>query len=361
MLTKAGSVELLTLTTDHYEVLAWYLTSYPGEKEDLAFWKERFRFWWDENPAFSNGLARGWVLRKNGEIVGFMGNLSSLFQLSGKPVTINSGTTWRVLPDYRNYSLCLLHKQMSYSKQTLLLGTTPNDTVSRVLEMFKFQPLPRSGQKTNIFVTHFEKVLEAFLPKNQLGRLIAKVLAPVFKLIQELRLKGPGEVQGLEVREIFKADSSFDELWGRTKNRYLHTAVRTSRVINWYCFASQRFRKKLFGVYRGERLLGYAIFANSQARGLNTLECFDFWGEFEEKTILLSLINYLRQYAKKHSLDWIKFYSFSKEMARLFEGSGLFQIPLKKSREYVQAKFELETPLSEDNTYFTYLIGDIGV
>lgn len=359
MLTETEGIELLTLIPEHYEELARFLTAFPGEKQDLVFWRDRFRLWWDENPAFSNDLARGWILRKKGNIVGLMGNLSSLFQLCGKPVIINSGTTWRVLPNYRNYSLRLLHQQMKYSKETLLLGTTPNDTVSRILEIFKFKPLSRSGRKTSLLIIRSNKVAPTLLPKNQLGRLAANFLSFFLNSIQSLRLKisqGPE----INVREIFKADSSFDQLWNETKKAYLYTSVRNAKTINWYCFGNGRFKKKLFGIYRKRQLLGYAIFGISTLRGLNTLECLDYWGGFE-KSILGSLVHYLKIYTQKNDVDLVRFRSFSNDMDRLFKQLGLFQIKTKKNQEYVRSKLKLEHPLSPENSYFSYMIGDIGV
>ena len=362
MLTKTSeSIELFLLSADDYESLARYLMTFPDETGDLDFWRDRFRLWWEDNPAFSNGLARGWVLKNNDKIVGFMGNLSTSFLLAGKPIIVNSGTTWRVDSNYRTQSLRLFFELLKYSKETLLFGTTPNDTVSRVLEMSKFQLLPRGGRRTSVLITNFEKALGALLPKNGGGRLMVKALAPIFDLIQQWRLTPADEKERLSVREVFKADPSFDELWEKTKNRYPYTSIRSAKIIHWYCFGSQRFRKKLFGVYKDGLLWGYAIFANPQGRRLNFLECLDFWCEPGEKNAVGLLIDYLRKYAQKNSFDGVKFYGFSTEMDDLFKTAGLFQIRAKRSREYVRVKMKLEPPLSRENAYFSYMLGDIGL
>lgn len=353
--------ELLSLLPEDYGPLADYLASFPQETRGAEFWRDRFRLWWDHNPAFSNSFERGWVLKNKGKIVGFLGNFPSYFQLSGEPTIVNNATTWRVSLDYRNYSLLLLFKQMNYSKGTLLFLTTPNDSVKRMVQILRYQLIQRGDQRVSVLFTNFEKVIDTFLHKNYVSRFIAKGLAPTFNLIQQQRLKLFRGEEGLCVREVFKADSAFDQLWERTKSQYPHTNVRAAEVINWYCFGSPNFRKKLFGVYRENHLLVYAIFSYPLGRRLNLLECFDFWGEFKEKKAVASLVHYLKEYAQLHSIDWIKFRSFSREMGDLFKELGLFKIKARNDREYFKTNLKPAKPITEPNTYFTYTVGDIGL
>lgn len=362
MLTKTSeAIELLPLSVEDYEALIRYLVSFPGETRDAEFWRDRFRLWWEDNPAFSDAFEKGWVLKKRGDIIGFLGNFPTHFQLAGEPVIANNATTWRVSPDYRKYSLRLLYRQIDYSKETVLFMTTPSETVSRVAQTLKYQSIQRGHQGTSVLITNFEKVLAASLFEKGVSRLVAKGLAPVFDLIQKFRHSPSLEGGEIEVREIFKADSSFDELWKRTSNRYAHTNIRTAEVINWYCFGSLNFGKKLFGVYRKDRLLVYAIFANYRDEKLNRLQCLDFWGEPGEENAVNCLVHYMREYARKHSIDLIKFQGFSREMSRLFQELGLFKTPSRKAYEYFKIKLKLSSPLTEPNLYFTYMLGDAGL
>ncbi len=40
--------------------------------------------WWDLNPAYDDAFTRGWLLREQGEIVGFLGSIPWKFQLGGQ-------------------------------------------------------------------------------------------------------------------------------------------------------------------------------------------------------------------------------------------------------------------------------------
>jgi len=353
--------ELQTVLPEHYEALADYLASFPEETKDPLLWRDRFRLWWDENPAFSNGFERGWLVKNENEIVGFLGSFPSSFQLSGEATVVHNATTWRVSPPYRNFSLRLLSQQMNQAKDSLLFNTTPNEPVIRVLRSLKFRAIQRGDQKNSLLITNFEKVLDSSLGRNGATRLLAKILAPFLRGIQDRRLGFSKEEENFKVEEIDQAHRAFDELWERTKGRYAHTNIRSACAINWYCSGSPYFKKKLFGVFRGETLLAYMIFVTSQNQGLKVLDCVDFWGDFRERQAVKALVRMLKAYAEKHAFDGVKFPGFSKEVGNLFKALGLFQSKPKERFEFFKAPSTQRIPMVEDNTYFPYSIGDRGL
>ncbi|GEM_PF-1173670 len=354
-------IELLCLSPEHYEEAASHLASFPQETRGPEFWRDRFRLWWEANPAFSEGLERGWILKANGAIVGFLGNIPSYFQLAGERKIIYSATTWRVSPDYRNYSLHLLFKQIEYSRKSLLFLITLNESTRKIIQMLRLQTIERGDVKVGVLMINSEKVLATYLGKNKASHFLGKALAPILDFLQTFRLGFSRQREEFRVKELVRADESFDELWKRTRERIPNTNARTAEVINWYCFESKNFRKRLFGVYQGCSLLAYVICTISQVQGLNFLECLDFWGETCETTTVKALFRYLKDWGQKNSIDLVKFPGFSSEVGFLFGKLCLFQIRSKRSAEYFQVNLEMSGPISQENSYFPYLIGDFGL
>lgn len=361
LIKMSEAVELFPLSVADYDALVRYLVSFPGETRDSAFWRDRFRLWWEANPAFSEGMERGWILKEDGAIVGFIGNIPSYFQWGGEKKIIYNTTTWRVSPSYRNHSLRLLFKQLEYGRGSLLFLTTAGKVVRKISQTFRLQFIQRGVERTGLFVIHPQKILEAFFGQIKVGRFLAKGLAPFLEGAQALRLKAFSQGEEFQAKELARADSSFDELWKKTRGRIPNTTVRTAEVINWYCVGSSYFEKKLFGVYRGPSLLAYMIFMPSQVKGLNILECIDFWGETRETAAVKSLFHYLKDWGREHSIDLIRFPSFSKEVGRLLGKSCLLEIPTKRSREYFKTDLGPGEPISPENTYFPYAVGDFGL
>lgn len=353
--------ELLTVIPGHYEKLARYLTSFPNEKRDAAFWMERFRLWWDKNPAFGEGHERGWIVTEDNEIVGFLGNFPSYFQLSRTKIIVQNATTWRVSETHRNQSLQLLFKQIAYSQGTLLFMTTPNEAVAKVIRTLNYQKIGRTGRRMSFFTGASVNFLAKAMGGNLAARIPAAICGSLWDAAQNVRIRGGHSGGHFNAMEIFRADSSFDELWERVKGRYPNTYVRSSAFINWYCFGNRDFQKKLFGVYHDKRLIAFMIFINPPGRRWDFLECLDFFGEMDDSAAIAALIGYLRQYARNQALDFVKLPHFSSEVACLFKNLGLFQRESADREEYFKVNLSLTDPITENNSYFTHAVGDVGL
>ena len=142
-----------------YEALAAFLARFPDEKRGPEFWRRRLAHWWEDNPAFSQETQRGWVVRDNDSIVGFLGNIPSLFKLRDQTVVVFNASTWRVLPEFRGRSLELLGQLMACSKDTISFITTSGRPVLDILDNLKFEPFPHLEPSGSYSVTALEKVI----------------------------------------------------------------------------------------------------------------------------------------------------------------------------------------------------------
>src|SRR5437867_3956162 len=96
--------ELRPVQPQDYTALSQFLRDFRVSREP-AFWLRRMRHWWEDNPAFSPALERGWLLEDNRRIVGFLGVIPRLIETpAGLGVSSNTTTSW-VLPEYRRHSL----------------------------------------------------------------------------------------------------------------------------------------------------------------------------------------------------------------------------------------------------------------
>src|SRR5688572_22090782 len=128
-------IETVTVLASDYEELAKFLATFPGLQGSRDAWLARFRWWWEENPVFTEELLRGWLLRDAGRIVGFMGAIPLCFQLRGKEAIAFAGTTWRVLKEYRGHSLALKRAQMTARKDDLQFSATAKPSVAAILKV----------------------------------------------------------------------------------------------------------------------------------------------------------------------------------------------------------------------------------
>lgn len=355
--------ELFTVTPADYHAAASFLAGFQTETESQALWLSHFQFWWDDNPAFSNGLERGWLLREDGQIVGFLGSIPTCFQLGGQSLTVFNSTTWRVLPQARQQSMNLLSRLLSAAKHSIVFNTTPNEEVTKILKALKFHPIPGLAEdRRSIAIINFEKVFLSKLGRRLPWKILARTSGPLLHLLQQFRLKNWAKSNSLRVQPISQADTTFDQLWLRTRDLYPNTNLRTADIINWYCFKNKNLEKTALGCYKNDQLFGYALFETkfSNRHQLNILECLDLWIDPAESRVVEALVEAALNYARKHAIELVSFPHFNTPLDQYLSRLGLFQTKFERN-EYLKASPQLARQLTPENSYFVGLQGDTGL
>ncbi len=162
------------------------------------------------------------------------------------------------------------------------------------------------------------------------------------------------------VKRITKADSQFDLLWKKSKNKYENMNVRTSDIINWYCFGNKDFEKILFGYFKNGELQAYAIFNIIIQNKLIMLVCSDLWGININKKIVKSFCLSAMKYAKGNKIDIVRYPHFDNHVGTIYKKLGLFRYK-SIDRRYIKTSAENIKALNEKKTYLTYFQGDFGL
>ncbi len=348
------------------EALIDFLVRYPGETRGHAFWEERLRHWWDENPAFTSDSPRGWAIfeeegaHANG-IVGFLGNIPGRFQMEGRPVPAFNATTWRVLPEYRNQSLALLFRQIAAGKDGVVFNTTPNAAVCKVLEAMRFRPLRALPQRQSLVPLDFSAVLRHGLDAKWT---MPARLATIFNAVGNTGMRlfrskksGKGRV------EIFqKADTCFDALWNKTSHRYANTNVRSSDFLAWHCFGRENSEKQILGCFENSRLAGYMILRMRQiAKGFRDCECMDVWTEEpSEDAIVQSLLEAAEAFARDKGCHLLTLPHFNRKLGRLFRSFALCTRRVAGQAYFFAPQCSAEN-MDEEKSYMVGLQGDYGL
>jgi len=360
---KGFETSLVSVLPEDYEALAIFLSEFEGETRDGAFWLKRLHFWWDDNPAFREGVERGWLLRaRGGNIVGFYGNIPTFFRLAGRDSIAYNGTTWRVTPAFRNQSLRLFSKFMQYAKDSIFFSTTPRDEFGPLFKAYRFQQANRSRQHYSFVIVDFQKVIKMKFGEGVLGKILRVILSPLSEFIQSFRLKSLKDQTRITVKFLEKADSKFDCLWEDTKLAWENTNSRHAEAINWFCFGSEAYEKKLFGCYEDNQLLGYAIFWGKTVEPLRELECVDLWLRDKNKEeVLRSLIQQVWHYAEKHYFDLVVMPHFTESLGFMLERMGLWKKRFRKRELYFKCSELVSRDRLLDQAYFVGHQGDYGL
>ena len=359
-------VGIAVVRADDYEELAGFMAAFPDVKvRTPADWRSRLAAWWDLNPAFQEAFPRGWILRDDGRITGFFGSIPLRVQLGGRPATAFGATSWRVLPEYRGKSINLKLRQLAAHKEDVHFATTPREEIVPLLERLGYRQIRRGegSEFQSQIILDFEEFLRSRYRDLAVKKPIAKLGAPFLDAFQALRVRGLRDSGRADVREIARADQTFDELWQRTRARFANTNVRTAEQVNWYCFAKQPAEKKLFAFFEGGELLGYMILLVKADDDRRLMECVDVWIDpaAGEERVLAGLVAKVAESARDGAFERVLFPHFDSALARLYGRLGLLRGPAWRKREYIKGPRHLMETITADNSYFVRAQGDYGL
>jgi len=352
---------VVPVQADDRQELSGFLCAFPEEPREQDFWSDRLRSWWEGNPAFSEEVPRGWLLRDEGRIVGFLGNIPSRFQVGAQERIVWNATTWRVLPDYRAQSMALVFRQMAECRNALLFDTTPTENVVQILRAMRFEALRCGTGWASALVVNWRRVAEAKWPSIPGIGATAGAAGRWLGRLQAGRLRRKTGRGGAVVREASRVDGSFDDLWRKTRHHHPHTNVRTSEAIRWYCFVNRSCEKILLASYEAGRLLGYGICRASEEGRLRRIEFLDLWVDPGEAGVVGSLIEAAAEHARGRSMDLVVLPHYTEWAARELSGAGLARLSWRFDRYYVKGPPDLLAPLRERRAYLVGAQGDVGL
>jgi hypothetical protein len=350
---------LALLSENEYDTLAQYLASWPNERS-AGTWRGRFAVWWDRNPFFASGGARGWMLMNEGQIRGFFGVVPVGFQVMGQETTAFASTTWRVDPDLRHQSLGAIAQALRHTKNALLFVSTLTPALMKMLLALKFLTLTRGqhfyGWQPNTLPLRLDR-LALMKPGAQLAPSALYRLYP-----RAVRTRLRLGARGLESCELAKADHAFDDLWTRTRHYVPTTNVRTAAYFNWHCFAGTYSAKKLYGCYRGDRLVGACVaWPRPTRRGMVIYECVDIWTDRDQPRAVMSLLSALVTGALRDGADAVELPHFSPALHWVAVSSGFLPRKLSDRGEVYLAPKNMLSSIGPHNSYFCSLQGDYGL
>jgi len=331
-----------------------FLLETDNQKRERNYWEKRLRHWWDDNPCFSKNMDRGWILRDKitNAIVGFHGNIPSIFKSPNDGFVINNASTWRVLDSHRHNGINLLFELIKNTK-TILFSTTPNEGVNEINKKLKFKKFPYNTKKTHSLVVNNKIKIKSY--NSTIFNFFSIITFSLLKFFQQLYFSKPNNSG--HIKKIDKIENSFDVLWEEKRNDYLYTNVRSSEAINWYCFSNEN-EKIVFGYYLEDKLVTYIIYDKRTSGSGEQLFCVDLWGALE-KDILESLIIYTYEYSKKNGINLIRFNAFDEKMCNFLDKIILIRNAYEDKRYLITRDKKIN--INKNNSYLTYAQGDIGL
>lgn len=207
---------------------------------------ETYETWvhlWAGNPACKDfpDWPIGWVLEnEDSQVVGYVGNLPSLYELGNQRVVVTSTRGLVVDIGYRNYSLPLLSHFFNQRQVDLFLDTTVSAGALKAHEIFRAQRVPAGmWDRAFFWITNYGGFSASLLARKQV-RCARGLRPPVsaglfFRDVLEGRLLKTRR-NGIEPMSCTSFDERFEDFWQKQRNTCSHRllANRSQQMLDWH-------------------------------------------------------------------------------------------------------------------------------
>ncbi len=239
--------------------LAREFASDPG----ALLWHQRLAHWWDENPFAGDSPCRGWILRHDGALVGFLGIIPTRYAHAGGMVPALIVTSWAVAKEHRNAALAMGVQIQKLRPDFLLLQTTPSAQVREVI--------------TRLGWTGETKIRRVAVPVGRAGRLWSAFGQKTW----------PSVAAGRRITTDVNAVRSLARPWQESSRLEKWT---TPESLRWYAGAPSRLHQFIGVVDAEGRLTSFLWFTPRRRLGLPfwlLLEAFSTEPDAQELTALV--------------------------------------------------------------------------
>src|SRR5271169_623750 len=227
---------------------------------------------WRQNPALEQrGVKRpiGWVLEAEGEIVGFLGNISLQCRYGDRILNAVSTHGYAVDTAYRAVAMTLASVYYRQKSVDLFVSSSAIEATGKIALAFKAATLPQSDYDTLLFWVirpyPFARVMVEKLNINSLLSPIARFfVALAIASDKVVRKRWPRRSRStLAVSEMSPdaIGSSFEALWAEklTEKTRLY-ADRTPAALRWHFhIPGDTGCARVLCCHKGEKLEGYAV------------------------------------------------------------------------------------------------------
>ena len=278
---------------------------------DTAAW----RFCWEFYPFATEfqDVPMGWVLETGaGEVVGTLGNVHMLYELSGRRYKAAIAASWAVDAAYRGKSLHLTTTFFKQQGVDLWINGSANPSASRVLAGLRIPRMPIPGYSIPCFwAANPIGFARAGLQRRSTpaASLLAYPAGIALLLRDVFRSSGRGGLS-TAISRLSAFDERFDSLWDRiAAGPPRLRAVRTRAVLDWKFRADLTAgRAAILVAESGGKPAGYTVLLERQGSdlGMSLYDVADIQAADDDPKVYGDLLKGAVQLARKEGVDAVK-------------------------------------------------------
>jgi|GEM_PF-540388 hypothetical protein len=267
------------------ELVPFFMRQFQGEGScSEEQWLKRLSHWWDTNPFAQAHPCRGWCLRDEGRLVGYLGTIPTLYEdAQGQPIPALIATSWAVEEGHRHAALPMGLMFQRQGRGLMLVDTTPSPEVQQLL--IRWGWVPRTHVRRSLVVRGASAAMFASWMNASLSKL--------------------GE--GLEITtDVSLIKSVAPSRPGGCVQKHI-----TPEYLRWYVASPMREHHFVGVVDREGVLSSYVILIAKPVGGMPTWKVMDWFTTHDTTRELLAIIGWLMNHSPAVHGNWWPFISLA--------------------------------------------------
>ncbi len=287
----------------------------------------------ESNPLLANGkkYSKGWVIKDNNRIVGFIGSIPLLYRYKNNDIIAATTNSFGVESYYGNFTLQLALTFLNQKNIDLLLNTTANKSAEIIFSYLKTKKIPQKNyNKALFYISDGRSFTKSALMKKKIPRIIASslslILTPFLFFIQNrlpsFSLNENITIEEIDIKSIGK---DFDDLWIRKTESEPDRlyGYRNSKYLKWHFGFFEENELTFLCAYKGKILIGYIILRHDEVKeiALKRSKIVDLFVEQDDKNIIDKLISEAYSRSKIKGSSILEMVGFPKNIRDRFKSN----------------------------------------
>jgi acyl carrier protein/GNAT superfamily N-acetyltransferase len=323
IVTSKRAIEIQEASLDDYEkIAAVILDSGLGVKA-----REEWEHVWTGDPVLKKhpDWPIGWVVRNNGKIVGFLGNIPLSYCFNGREILAAGLHAFALEPSHRGLGLLLLNRLLEFAPQVeYFVGSSANPNSSAVLDRIGVSRIPVGDwENSSFWITNYDGFVSSAISKKGLPDSLASAGSVALQIYNKVaKTAWPRQKHELQRQTVI--DERFDSFWEELKLTYSDRflAKRSRECMQWHFKYSLAQNRTWIVTYESNsRVLAYGIFQRQDYREikLQRVRLVDYQELPGTDGVLPSILAWGLSEARKEGIHMLEAFGFREDKQKIID------------------------------------------
>ncbi len=299
---------------------------------------EKLRWMLFSNPDADENIPKGWILKDQNVVVGFLANVIRRMSFFGQDFLVAYTSNYVVDQSHRFHGLKLAEVFMNQDKINFLLCSSGSDNSIKILKRFGAHQI-MEADRAAVFIFNSASVMSYYLKKkNYTNELLNALLRKGFGFGNWFKRSFQRKLvwdDTITIKKVMRFNDKVNQLYEKNRLYNKVTSYRDSKRLNWLFVDGpiERSNTLIFNAYKENNLCGYAVTQDRNINGSNLKyrNVRDIFYERDNPLVFDVLVKKLLKESLEDGMDCLEFYNIPNDLISRLISAGAWRRNLSEN------------------------------